>query len=41
MEQSGKAGDESKLGDFMPGVTRQFAILRAVLEKTRVETIQS
>jgi HPt (histidine-containing phosphotransfer) domain-containing protein len=41
MEQAGKAGDVSKLQDLMPGVTRQFEILRAVLEKAQIEPIQS
>jgi two-component system sensor histidine kinase/response regulator len=41
MEQAGTAGDVSKLQDLMPGVTRQFEILRAALEKAQVEPIQS
>jgi PAS domain S-box-containing protein len=33
MEQAGKAGDVRQLQDLMPRVTRQFQILRAVMEK--------
>ena len=38
MERAGKAGDASKLQELMPHVTRQFEILRAVLERPRANT---
>ena len=41
MELAGKAGDVPKLQELMPHVTRQFEILRAVLEKVPVELVPS